>query len=398
MITLNGFVVRSCWLMQPTTGVWTAEIEAECDIIPSVPIGPAVLFVEATPLRCWVVETFSGLWVDRLRVRVIGGISGGWLRDVLPLHFHNDVGVLSSAVVAATGSEIGEAISDPLPVRYGVDYVRAGGPAARVFGDRPWHVDPISGVTTVGARIPALVDWLTFDLLDWDPVTRCATFAGDGVLSPGSLIADPRLGASVWKLGDVCQSWGEGPARSQSWLVPVASETPGGMSLLFRRLIRENVGVLFLQSYRYRVVLQGVDGRLVLQPVDLAGPMPPTLPVSIWYGIPGFAAKLLPGVIVELHFQGGNPALPVVSGFDGSGLPLDVSLTATKIAVGSGGCVSASIEALRVSLGDAMALKPIVLAPELITWAAAVVEVLKTSGIVVPPLPPSVASLKVFGV
>lgn len=399
MISLNGLMCRSARVLHPSVGVWSAELEVDLAFVPIVPSGPAVLTIGTTPLRCYVQPDASGEWIGLGKVRVIGGMNG-WSKTVTPLHFHNDAGVLSTTVYATTAAEVLEVVVDPIPTRLGVDYVRAAGPASRIFGDRPWRVDPVSGTTFVGPRIPVPANPLDVELLEWDPVSGRATLSAESLLSPGTLLVDVRLGTKPKLVGDVEQLFGPDKARATAWLQDVATSIPSRLGSALRTLVREASGVTFLRSYRYRVIAQA-GKRLILQPVDILGPLPPTLPVDIWYGLPGAAAKVLPGAEVMVSFQGGDPACPVVEGFGPAPTPpIEVSIDALRMALGSTTTAEVSVEALRIALGGALAVKPVALAPELIAWAAGVVSAcaLATPPIVIPPLPVTVAATKVFGV
>lgn len=62
---------------------------------------------------------------------------------------------------------------------------------------------------------------------------------------------------------------------------------------------------------RVRIVSQGVDGRVSLQHVERSGDAPDTLPVPVWYGVPGMSADHSPGQEMLLGYGGADLADPV---------------------------------------------------------------------------------------
>ena len=68
-------------------------------------------------------------------------------------------------------------------------------------------------------------------------------------------------------------------------------------------------------TYRYRVVKQAADCRLMLQALDPKLKLPDLPVVSIRAGIAGYSTKLKIGAIVRVQFDDHSPTLPVVVGF-----------------------------------------------------------------------------------
>ena len=154
---------------------------------------------------------------------------------------------------------------------------------------------------------------------------------------------------------------------------PAGSRVAAAMAAL----ASASFGLPFLRCYRYRVVLQGVDERVSLQIVTRATGVPDTLPLSIWPGLAGLHCKVTPGTLVIVAFPDHDASHPVVVSFDPSVDPLEVSIKAARVAIGLG-------------------TKPVASATELLIWATAVTSALSGLGVVVPPLPPTVASTKLF--
>jgi hypothetical protein len=195
------------------------------------------------------------------------------------------------------------------------------------------------GVTQVSPRIPVPLDPTSFDLIDFDPVLQRLTIATDSIVEPGAIIVDPRIGTVTVR--DVEQIFDKRGARAHCYCgspTGQASRLVGALAALSK----ERVGVagdVYLTPQRFRVVQEGIDGRLYLQPVDLFGAMPQTLPLSVWPGVPGVTSTLVPGTQVVVSFIGGDPSQPFVEAFD----PLGTPLTLTLNAVSPGGVIVGGI-------------------------------------------------------
>jgi hypothetical protein len=372
-ILLNGMQVKSAKVYEPWSGVWTADLDVDLEL-PIAPTGKAVLVLGTSARVCTVDPDASGLFGAHARVRVIGG-GGGWHKEVSALHYHNDAGVLSTAVIASTAAAVGEVATDAIPSRLGADFMRSAGPASRVLAGRDWHVDPTTGTTLVAPRIPfpALP---TLEILEWDPKERVATVASDEPVTPGTILIDPRFGTTT--IRDVEATFDADGARATCWCD--SEPSPGSrLTSAMASLAREATGVVYLRTYRYRVVTQGVDDRLVLQAVKRSAGMPDTLPISIWFGVPGVKAKLLLGSQVLVEFVNGDPSDPVVRAFESGPLPIELTLNAVRVAVGAG-------------------TEPVIKATQLYAWVQAVIGVCAahTPPITIPPLSVFAASSKLF--
>jgi hypothetical protein len=387
-LLLNALTVVTARIAMPGTGVWVADLDVDLDITGIVPTGKAALTVGTTVLLGTIDPRASGKFGSKAHVQLVGG-GGGWDKPVLPLHLHNDFGVLSTAVFSVTAAEVGEVVVDIIPKAFGVDYARTAGPASRVLAGVDWHVEP-SGITVVGPRPPIPFNPLDVEILSWDPSGRTATLATSEIVLPGTILVDLRFGTATIK--DVEQTFSADGARTTAWCetgdlpaIPGAPSKEVAGNRLARAigaLAKEASGATYLRRYLYRVVIQGADDRVTLQAVDLTTQAPIILQqIDVWPGVVGATAKFTPGTQVHVVFVDGDPSKPVVVGFDAAAPPP----------------VEVSLQALKINLG--LGTKPVATAPEIVTWAAAVIAACATApggAITIPPLAPTVASTKAF--
>lgn len=364
---LNQLRAVSVRLLTPWRGFWIADVDLDLDATAKVPTGKVALTIgDATPLVGTVDPKASGRFGDTSRVRVLAG-GGGWPTIVGGRHFHNDAGVLSTGVYSATAAEVGETVVDTSPGFVGRDYVRPTGPASSVFEGLDWFVT-LQGVTIVGKR-PPLPPSPSLEVLSWDPAAQRAEIATDALVQPGTVLVDPRFGTAT--IRDVEQSFSDGGARAVAW----CSEAPSSRLVdALAAFVRAKAGLH--GAYRYRVVLQGVDGRLNLQAIDKSPGLPHLLPITMWPGVPGVSAMLKLSSTVLVEFIGGDRTKPIVTGFEPGKVPLSVTLDAVAIQLGDG------------------AVKAVATAPELLVFAANVVTALGALGQTVAPLSPTVAATK----
>lgn len=328
-ILVNGLPAVSVRLLHPWQGVWTAEVDFDLALVPVVPSGKVVLTIGTTTLAGTIDPDASGAFGEKARARIIGG-GGAWHREVQALHFHNDAGVTTSAVVTATAAEIGEAAVVVLPELLGVDYMRTAGPASRVLAGRDWYVT-LAGITTIGPRAPLPANPLEIDVLSWDAHEQRAEIATDTVLVPGTILIDPRFGTTTVR--DVEQTFDGNGARASARCGADAPAT-GKLAGALAAAVRELGGLATLKNYRYRVVLQGIDGRLTLQAVNAKAGAPDAVSIPPWYGVPGVKSLVQPGTECAVVFLDGDPAQPVVvSFFGGDELSTGVATQASQAGV-----------------------------------------------------------------
>jgi hypothetical protein len=327
---LNGLSATAVRLMIPYRGVWTADVDFDLELVPGAPAGPALLTIGTTILLGFVDPDGSGIFGAKGRARVIGGF-GGWHKHLPAQHFTSDAGVLSTEVLTVTASLVGEKVVQILPSVLGAHYTRTDGAASRVLAGLDWYVDTLTGITTVGPRLPVPVRPDTVEVLEWDALEQRATIATDDVLVPGSVLVDIRFGTA--QVRDVEQMFDENGARATA-MCRASSLDLGGLLASFAK---EAVRPEYQMHHTYRVVLQAGDSRLVLQAVKLLGAVPDMLPITMCMGAPGFDAKLAPGSEVLVAFADGDPSKPLVMGFAASSPPpLEVSNNALHFRFGLG--------------------------------------------------------------
>jgi hypothetical protein len=281
MISLGALNAISVRLFTPWRGAWIADVDVDLSDAMIAPTGRQPLVIGTTSLLGTVDLGASGRFATHSRLRLIGG-GAGWKEIISPQHFHNDAGVLSSVVIAATAASVGEQAIVATPSRLGVDFVRNAGPAALVLDGFDWFVD-LEGITQVGVpRIPfpATPD---VQIVSFDPLTQTAEFSSDTIVTPGMILVDPRFGTATVR--DVEQIFDDNGAHGTMW----CGEKPkNGFATAFRDLARAATGIAFALSYQYRVVEQSeVDGRLTLQIVKPTAGAPSLATISPWYGVPG---------------------------------------------------------------------------------------------------------------
>lgn len=387
---LNGLRATSIRLVTPWNGAWYADVEVDLGELPDLPTGPAVLSIGAASMVGTIDPVQSGRFGPRARARVVAG-AGGWEKPVGAKHYHNDGGVLTTAVLATTAAEVLERVVEASPGRFGIDFVRPAGPAAAVLAGLDWHVDA-AGMTIVGPRVPLPASPL-LQILEWDARTRVATIATDDVLVPGAILTDARFGTA--KIRDIEQTWGDGGARARAWTVAADTTPPpqAGPELVgvIGAIAREAAGARYLSPAQYRVISQLPDGRFTLQTVRKDAGLPDLKAIALAPAVPGLSVKVPPGTVLHVEFVGGDKSIPVVVRFEDGPIPIEVKLEAIRVQVGSGLAPTAGPVALAGAV--AAALKAVVVAVAGAANPAAAASALETT---LTPILSSLATTRFF--
>jgi hypothetical protein len=375
----------SARLLMPWRGVWVADLELALSaaqlltppssgkvtitIVPGTPGAPPLATLVGT-----IDPRGTGVFAQLYRVRVLAG-GGGWEQPVTPQHYHSDGGLFGAQVFGATAISVGEAVVTPIPVSLGNDFMRTAGPASRVLEGLDWYVDPATGTTMVGNRLPAVAD-ASLEILTWDPAGQVAELVCEALVLPGTPLVDPRLpqGATT---RDVEQLFDAAGSHVKAWC---STASVAQLTNDLRSLIQEFSGRKFLATYLYRIVLQDADGRLELQAVDTAAGIPDTLPLSPWTGVSGASVKYKLGSQVRVAFFEGAASQPIVDSYDPTSIPLQATYDATA-------AVNVGPSAATVALAGGAA--PVATGP----WATQLMAALDAlamalSALTTPPLSP----------
>ncbi len=380
--TLNGLRALSVRFWIPWRGAWLADVEVDADVVETIVTSlnvpsPGVLISGGKTLTCTIDPRYSGTFQNRAHARVVGG-RGGWDTEVPAQDFVNPAGPLPSTVVyAATGALVLETVADPIPQIFDKRFPRSRGPASRVFRDRDWFVDPVTGITTVAQWPPAIPD-PEWTIADFDIGQKRITILSDNLILPGTVIVDPRFNGQTFIARDVEQTFDANGGRAEVWVAekPVSRLAEGLASL-----VRELAGTAALKMYRYRFVLPEPGGMLALQAIT---PGAPDLnPISQWTGLSGISASLVknatlaPATELVVGFTADDPPAPFIAAFSPLAKPLGLSLDAvTFINVGAATSpvalsigVLQALAALKVEI-DAIAAA-LVAAGSVPTWTVA---------------------------
>ena len=315
-VALNGQLVSDIVLTANDSGPWFADMSLEADAPVS---GAAVLRVGNRELRGTIDPNFSGTFALQRRCRIVGG-GNGWGNVLGSKCYHNDAGVKARSVAEDAAREAGEVLGDFTPAadKLGPDYIRQTGTASRALelagGSLSWWVD-FDGITHLGARPTSGVNAKLYDLHHYNPLTHTAQLGIDQLdVWVGSILTESLDTPMIVRDIEVTISGGKMTTRA------LLSEKPGTRAMLetlIRAIVRRIVDEKIHGLYRYRVIGQGVDGRVTLQAVRKGAGLPDLLPVRMMGGVPGGHGVLKKGSIVGVQFLEGDPKEPRITSFEG---------------------------------------------------------------------------------
>lgn len=314
-VLLNATKCRSCHILVPYVGAFVADLELDGD--DPIPTGKVTLKIGDETFPCTVDPRSTGSFVTRKKVRVVAG-GGAWDSAVIPQQFHGNVN--STQVYNQTAAAIGETVTDPSPIDYGTDWVRPGGAAMRVFGDRNWYVDPLTGVTQV-SDWPATTQPSDLVIADYDPAGNTVMANSAMLIRPGTTLVDDRFNGASVIVRDVEQTFDE---DGTSATLSCAAAPISRLSSALTDMVREFAGSARLQTYLYRFAVPGSGTDLVLQAIT---PGAPDLnPISQWTGLYNATAKVAPGVVIVVGFAGGDWSTPYIVSYSPMGAPAEIDL------------------------------------------------------------------------
>jgi hypothetical protein len=305
LATLSGYTVTRASVQVPSWGVWWADVElaGEVTLTGSVTLTIADLDMVGTIKSGGAANGRSGY-------RIAGG-AGGWGTSIGPWAYVNDAGVKKSSIASDAATASGETVvTTGLSGKVGPHYVRETGVASYALdhvSPRAWYV-AANGVTYFGTRTSTAV---TTDA----PRVRVDPGAGVIVLAPTSISALVP-GAVVDSLTAVDVRYDVSP--EDGLRVTLVGSRFGLSKRLesLRRIVRSLLPEYRWHGvYEYRIVIQ-VGERLEIQPVLTSLGLPVVSRVRVRPGMAGLSADHAVGSLVLVTFVNGDPARPVVTGFD----------------------------------------------------------------------------------
>jgi len=328
--SLSGYRATSARVQLPAWGIWFADVTIDAE---ATLAGPVALQVADLALSGTVLS--GGPYRGSSSYRIIGG-AGGWGRELPAKGYSQDAGVKSAKVAGDAAAEAGETldVSALAGASPGYAFAREAGPAARVLeqlAPRGWYVGE-DGVSRIGRR-PRRELTTPAVRMTLDVSRGMATLAAESIaeLVPG-VVVDGLEAVDVWhELG------GKG-LRTLVW------GDAGGHTSRRVEALRTLVAQLF-PDYRfrgvteYRVVSQSGQ-RLNLQAIRASSGMPNLMRVRVRPGVAGCRADVALGSSALVTFVDGDPARPIVVGFEDAEGPgfeavVDVGLSAEAVALAS---------------------------------------------------------------
>lgn len=341
-----GQLLTSVRLHVSGVGPWWAD----CDFAEAPTVSGSVeLLLGGYSWRGTVLPESSGAFGERRTVRIVGG-AGGWGSLVPARSYRSDSGVKARDVVADCAREVGETLGGFVPgvEQLGDAYARSAGSATTVIEDAihgaAWWVDA-AGVTQVGSRPAAEPKAGSYELLAFDPRSRCATLAVDDVLSVGvgsvirsELLEAPQTVSSLEIRVTPSSESDPGGLRVFAWCnSPTASRSR--LAALLQGITRQVMAAKLHGLWRYRVLNMAGD-RVDLQVVSADAGLPDLVSVAMSHG--GIHQTLALGAIVEVAFVEGDRAQPRIFGYPGKGetghVPTELSICGGTAPAAFEGC------------------------------------------------------------
>lgn len=331
--TLAGQTVTHARVHIPAWGVSWVEAAIDTD---EVPISGAAVFKMADLTIAGTIMSGGTGPAGRARYRLAAG-AGSWGKTVAEKSYANDAGIKASTVLGEAAKDCGETIDAATfpDTRLGPAYAREKAPASRVLetvAPGRWYVGE-DGITRIGKR-PQTVLPPDVQIASIDRAFGTVEMSADSVagLLPGVLVENLEA-------VDILHELSPGKIRTTLW---AAGISPSSRRLSSLRRIIEQIDPRrrYRGVYEYRVVTQESE-RLNLQPIRVSTGMPTLQRVFVRPGVSGARADVALGSRVIVSFLDGEPARPIVVGFedaDGEGfLPTILELNAsTQVGLGPG--------------------------------------------------------------
>jgi hypothetical protein len=354
--TANGLNVLDATVRLPRIGAWQAELDLD-GADASKGTGPVSITAGAQTWTGTAVE--SGVFVGRLKVRVVGG-ANGLGKATKPRFYHAIPARVVIEDLLAEGGEKLSSTSDSgklgtiLPF-----WTRHAGTVAEGLGNV---------LDELGATWRVLADGTV-----WVGVESWPTAKADGVIVESEAPHDARIEFSAdaptllpgttfrdRKVSRVEHKIAPGKTRTTAWFDDSGAQDGDPLRAALSGIVRQATKHVDFYAVRAgKVIAQNPDGSLELKLDD--PDMPGLSKIPIAYGIPGVTAKVKPGGRVHVEFADGSPTKPRAVVID-SGALLEIEMSATLkatikavIAELALSPASADLKAPQVNLGMAPA-------------------------------------------
>jgi hypothetical protein len=324
--TLNGLRITRLRIIIPWRGVWLAECHLDPDTVSLVPTSGAVSLAlnDTTTLTGVVDPRGSGSWVAAATVLVIGG-QGGWDNITNAQQFYSATGVITTTVYQAIAGAVSEPPPvDPSPQAVGSNFPVIQGAASRVFLDRDWYVDPISGVTQVAAWPTAsLASTATITNFEASELRVDITSPDVPLILPGTVFSDSRFNGTTYTARDVEIVITKDGSKASAWC---STQPVSRLQSAFTAAVREFAQTGYLNVYRYRFV-QAANANYSELALQAITPGAPDLnPISQWAGLSGLQAKIAQSTEIIVGFTGDAPPVPYIVAVSNLTTPIEVDI------------------------------------------------------------------------
>lgn len=356
-VTANGLSVLAGQIDETESGPWTARIEVDDE---DGAITGAVTIVAGA-------ESFVGTVVrgsteqGRYVAEIVGGAAG--LETMLPAKYYFAVtaGTVIDDIMAESGEAFDAAGSDPSIASHQLPrWMRARGEARLALQaialelGAVWRVSRAGQVVLVKAEAwtPIAGEW---EEVDRDPSRSMVVIAPEdepearpGTSVGGENVVTARTVLTPSTLRQVLQIH-DGTEKAQDEATIVAD--------LARRATE--LTTIYGRWYAAKVIAQEADGSLQILPDDELVRGNGLTKVPLLHGLPGCTVKVVPGQLVKLFFENGNPKTPACGLWPDGSSVLEVVLEAQTRVVIAGPIVL---------IGSDSAAQPIPLGNALKSW------------------------------
>lgn len=302
-VTLNGADVYEMSLHFPMNGAWTADISVASDINP-IAGTQATLNVLDQDFVCRIDRV--GSFADRLTVQVIGGTKD--YKEFLPASNSRLTTVQDQ--IALLGLQLDISSSTPLP--YWTRPTGTRGQAVQSLASSlgvKWRVLP-DGKIRMRAETPTPIDKSRVAAVELQRdesrglVTLSVEFAG---ILPGMQNGADAVGEVTYTLSDKLRCY---------YFTESRDLIREGFESIVRWVVRD---AMFHSTYLCQVMSQNADKSLDLLPIEKSIKGNGLQFIPIRHGLPGTTVDVPAGEFVTLAFDGGSPAKPYCSLFNGGG-------------------------------------------------------------------------------